>query len=119
MYRYPLNSGVPLAHSILNHSALTGRCDRGSGPAAAPVVPGLPASYAREPGSRFSSGSGTTLPGMGTSTVATSSAGGAAPLTFLSSSSGALRREGSRESVSDYAGIAGPQSSLVVQLCTA
>ena len=36
-------------------------------PAVAPIVPGLPASYAREPASRFSSSSNTTLPRVSTS----------------------------------------------------
>ena len=41
------------------------RCPRR--PAVAPIVPGLPASYAREPASRFSSSSNTTLPRVSTS----------------------------------------------------
>ena len=53
-----------------------------AGPVAAPVVPGLPTSYARrDPGSRFASASAGLLPSVGAGDGAgTSSAGGSAQL---------------------------------------
>ena len=79
-------------------------CAAHTRPAAAPIVPGLPASYAREPATRFSGSSNTTLPRMETSLTGTTVSGVMPPLTSLSSGSAALLQESSRESLGDFAG---------------